>query len=879
MKKVILMAFSMTLMASVSSLKTVCQIVDNFESGNLGNWIASAESRWGIDSLAGISGKYSLYHIYDNPVSGIDCIGLRLKNLHPLEGLTRWSFSVRHGCDPSSTNNWAIFLMSDSDPAALAEMENISGYAVGVNLDGYDDTLRLWKLTRGDKEVVAACPVNWQASIGTSKHARLIVERSVSGQWILTAFDRDGSPSGTVAGNDSELFSPEWFGVVYRYTSTRDRLLWFDDLEVDGVFHEDKTPPSVTGCTISGQNTLDLTTSEELSESSLSAANFSVAGTGGTAISVRKMLPLSYRLEFGSSFRNKTSDDLIIKSLCDRSGNCAGNIIVPFLPVWPELGDVVISEIMADPVPAVSLPEREYLEITNRTGYAFNLRKWKLITGEQRTDFPGGICLPNEVIIICSLQDTLLFSKLGKVVGLKSFPALTDDGRIIILADSLDNMIHGVEYSSAWYGDELKSEGGWSLELIDTGYPFYAEGNWQASGSRKGGTPGTVNSVSRHNPDISFYGIENVFPEDSVTIILRLSETVINNGNDQNWLKVEGNGLISVKPADQMLDQYRITLQKPLKNKQIYTLFVTDDITDFAANTAEKASFSFGMPEQAGQGDIQFNELLFNPLPGDPDYIELYNCSEKIIDARRLFLAVINDDTRDTSHAEPATNEHRCIIPGTYNVITTDRDKIISRYYSSVEENIFNTGSLPSMPDDRGHLLLLNPELGRVDEVTYDEKMHYSLISGREGIALEKVRPESISADRMSWHTASESSGWGTPGAPNSVFVKEPAADDRVVLSSEKISPDNDGFEDLLMIDFKLEGNGNILRITVFDETGTYVRTVADNFLAGPEASVVWDGTADDTKLVNTGIYIILIELYNDKGKTRSWKKVCTVLR
>jgi flagellar hook assembly protein FlgD len=131
----------------------------------------------------------------------------------------------------------------------------------------------------------------------------------------------------------------------------------------------------------------------------------------------------------------------------------------------------------------------------------------------------------------------------------------------------------------------------------------------------------------------------------------------------------------------------------------------------------------------------------------------------------------------------------------------------------------------------------------------------------------------------VNWHSASESAGWGTPGAPNSVFVELPSTSDKVVFSSSKISPDNDGYEDLLVIRFTLTGNGNIVSVTVFDETGNYVKKIVTNMLAGPEASLIWDGTADDGSPVKTGIYIVLITLYDETGKTNKWKKVCTVIR
>ena len=60
---------------------------------------------------------------------------------------------------------------------------------------------------------------------------------------------------------------------------------------------------------------------------------------------------------------------------------------------------------------------------------------------------------------------------------------------------------------------------------------------------------------------------------------------------------------------------------------------------------------------------------------------------------------------------------------------------------------------------------------------------------------------------------------------------------------------------------------------------GCFVRKLADKLLAGPETAIIWDGSADDGKLVSTGIYIIFIEMYNSSGKVKKWKKVCTVIR
>ncbi|MFZ2341354.1 MAG: lamin tail domain-containing protein [Bacteroidales bacterium] len=542
-------------------------------------------------------------------------------------------------------------------------------------------------------------------------------------------------------------------------------------------------------------------------------------------------------------------------------------------------GDVVISEIMADPTPAVGLPVKEYLELHNRSSDTVCLKGWRLSDGNSNSLFPEVSIAPGGWLIVCQAQDTALFARYGNTAGLKSFPALTNEGKTILIRDGNLNLIHGVKYSSDWYGDILKSGGGWSLELVDSAYPFHEKGNWIASVSPSGGTPGTRNSVEGNNPDTGFHGIESVFPADSATINLRFSESIPDLFDRIESISIDGMRISTIVNEDPLFRSFTVIPEEPLELRRVYTLTVDNDVTDFAGNRMSRDKFSFGLTEQARTGDVLFNELLFNPLPGDPDFIEFYNCSEKIINTCDLFLVSVRDETGDTSSVVPASAEDHCLLPRYNIVITCSKDILEERFSSSVPDNILEVSSLPSMSDGEGHLILFNRSLEKIDEVFYDEEMHFPLLSGFDGISLEKVRPCMASTDKSQWHSASESSGWGTPGAPNSVAAEDPGDGESVVFSSTKITPDNDGNEDLLVIDLNPGENGSVVSVTVFDEAGRFVRKLADNLFAGPGASVIWDGTGPDGRLLDTGIYVFLITSFDETGKTGRWKKVCTVVR
>jgi hypothetical protein len=782
MKKVILIVCLLPYMA-------YGQIVDDFEQGSLARWKQNSDGRWNADTTQSIDGSFSLHHVFDNAEAGSDQVGIMTDSLQPSEGTVTWSFRIRHGYDPSSSNNWAVFLMSDTDPGLSYTDDGTNGFAIGVNLTGYDDTLRLWKVKGSSLNLLVNTRLNWQSGIGTGISAGIEVKREKGGLWHVLVTNQSGTMLADASGTDPELFDCNWFIICYKYSSSRDRLLWFDDLSITGVFHVSHDTPSVSP------------------------------------------------------------------------------------------GALVISEIMADPEPVVALPPAEYIELKNRTGSEINLVDWKLSTSTVDYRFSPLNILPGEEVIVCAARDTAKFSQYGKIAALSSFPALTNDGRLLLLYDKTGALIHGVDYRSKWYSDELKSDGGWSLEMTDTDFPFFEQGNWKASDSPSGGTPGWKNSDADYNPDTRFSGKLTFFPADSVHLSVSSPEPLFMMMDLTDSLKAENISMATVVLQDPLYRRFSFSTSVPFLKGKIYEINIPFSVSDFAGNRPSAPSYKFGLPETAGPGDILFNELLFNPLPDEPDYIELYNASGKVIDAAKLTLVSVNDDSHDTSSVYFLSDENRCLLPGNYYLVSVNPEKVIERYPSADQDNIYENEALPSMPDDKGHLILFNRELAKIDEVAYSDKMHSVLISATEGIALEKINPTFSSADRANWQSATAASGWGTPGAPNSVLINEPDGGAEVKLSSTKITPDDDGFEDLLLIRCDPKGSGNVVSVSVFDELGGYVRKIAANLSVGSGADLIWDGKSDDGTLVDTGIYIILIQVYNEYGRSTRWKKVCTVIR
>jgi hypothetical protein len=159
--------------------------------------------------------------------------------------------------------------------------------------------------------------------------------------------------------------------------------------------------------------------------------------------------------------------------------------------------EILIDEVFPDPSPAIGLPNSEFIELINVSGRPINLRGWKLSDGNGYAVINADFILQSDSFaIICPSTASGSFSIWGNAIGVSNFPSLNNDADIITLYSPEGRMIHSVAYNNEWYRNDLKKEGGWTLEMIDRKNPCGGADNWKASSSNIGGTPGTINSAN-----------------------------------------------------------------------------------------------------------------------------------------------------------------------------------------------------------------------------------------------------------------------------------------------------------------------------------------------------------------------------------------------
>lgn len=543
--------------------------------------------------------------------------------------------------------------------------------------------------------------------------------------------------------------------------------------------------------------------------------------------------------------------------------------------------DLLITEFMADPTPQVALPNVEWIEIRNNSSAAFNLAGWRIgdATGVSGT-MPSFTLQPDSFVIVCTAGAVASMSVFGATISVTGFPSLDNTADVIYLRSPQNRIIHTVSYADTWYGNELKKDGGWSLEMIDPKNPCSGFSNWKASTAITGGTPGKRNSVYTINADTDAPKLLRAFAMDSLNITLVFDEPLdsVKAASAANYSISDGIGTPqSVVVVPPVFDKVMIRLATPLARNKIYNLSASN-VTDCVNNAVGSNKISVGLSELADTMDIVINEIFFNPPPGGTDYVEIYNRSNKVIDLKQMHIA--NRASSGTvSNIKQLSAENYLLFPQDFMLITED-PAIVKRDFITMNMDAFITvPSMPSYNDDKGDVIILNVQGLVIDELKYEEDWHFKLIDNREGVALERIEYNAATQNPDNWHSAAGSVGYGTPTYKNSQYRLNEEVQGTIKVTPEIVSPDNDGMDDFATIEYELPSAGYVANITVFDAAGRPVRFLQRNVLCGIKGNFRWDGLGEKFQRLPVGIYIVLTELFNLEGKKKQFKKTIVLAR
>lgn len=782
-----------------------------------------------------------------------------------------WEFLVELDFDPSSSNVARVYLASNNSNLRAS----LNGYYVRIGGETQDrislyrqDGLSSNQLLTSSDGLVSTDPVN----------ARIRVTRSAAADWELLADTAGGSAFvsiGTV--NDATYFQSLHAGVYCKYTSTRSDKFYFDDFNITGTAFVDSNEPQVVSVTVTSLNEVDVLFNEPVDQATAETlTNYNADGGLGLPSSATLDGTNSslVRLTFSTTFLNGITYNLTVSNVQDLSANAMVTETLPFTYVETSpagFRDVVINEFMCDPTPFVGLADAEFIEVFNTSSNYIDLTGWKIGDASSTGTIGSHIIGPSEYALLIATADTTPFAFYNNVVTVTSFPSLNNAGDDIVLLDTGENIIDQLSYDLTWYQDPDKEDGGYTIEQINPFASCTNPSNWIGSANPLGGTPSAENSVFDNTPDVTGPALLGVTIISSSEIELELSEALDAGTVSASSVFLDPlvgiSSATAIAPANQNIS---VVFDAPIDTGVVYTATITG-INDCEGNPQTvDSTASFILPFEADSGSFVINEVLFNPFTGGSDYVEIVNVTNRPLNLKGWQLANYDEEDGLSNH-KVITEEIYTVEAGGYVLVTEDTTDVMMNYIQHGVNN-FIEADMPSYNNDSGTVYLLKPDSALAEFFSYDEDMHFPLLSTVDGVSLERLDIARDVNDMGNWHSAAETVGFGTPGLENSQYYPTSGAMGEVSTDPEIFSPDNDGYNDILNINFSFTEPGLVGTIRIYDSNGRDVRELATNELLGLTGTFTWDGTTDKGEKARIGAYVILFEAFNTTGDVSRYK-------
>ena len=839
-------------------LAGLAQVYEDFSDGDF-----TSNPRWfGTDGLFVVNGNNQLQLSAD--AAGDACLYCDYDVSNDVEnGEFEWRFWLKEAFAPSTKNFSDVYLCDK--------------YFVRFGEAGSNDVVDLQRVD--DNGTISVCRGH-DPFIATSFSAFFKVTRDRDGNWTILVDKVGNGDYHTEAQGVDNTYEPSGnFGIKITFTASNAQKVFLDDIYA-GPLIIDSEAPCLDTIIVLKYNKLELDFNEPVDEVfALDADNYNIDHQIGKPMYAeyngnnRSSIILSY----SKTIEEGVNYTLNINNIQDLAGNIAEDIQYTFIYYDVHDNDIVINEIMADPEPVVGLPSKEYIELYNTTDHSICLKNWVLQIGKSEKTITQDIHICSKGFIILCKEDAVpSLSEYGDCVGFSSF-SIPNSGSLISLFSDIGKKIHNLVFGITWYRDADKSDGGWSLEQIDPHSPCLGAENWRASCDKRGGTPGALNSVDDYNfiaPDIDYV---NVLSSNSIEVVFNQNMDMYSLSNAENYTIVEFNSHPHTTIPSQ--DDYKsvtLSFSQSFLVSGFYKLLIFGSSNCSGIPVLDGCGCVFGIPNEADGGDVVINEILFDPISPAADYVELYNNSDKVFNISDFKLGVVKTsfpNPPDTTIKE-ITSEHRQLFPRQYLLLTTTPDVIGAQYECSTE-NFITMKAFPSYPNNGAGVLLFYDNKV-IDFMDYSEDLHYPLLTETKGVALERVNPESSSADPENWHSAAAPL-YGTPGYKNSVYIENTDNDDSVEITPEVFSPDGDGYNDVTTINLSVFENDYTAKIMIFDSQGKYVKNLVPGQSIASQNRFIWNGLDENGRIVPAGIYIVFIEMFDIQGDIKRFKKAVVV--
>jgi len=500
----------------------------------------------------------------------------------------------------------------------------------------------------------------------------------------------------------------------------------------------------------------------------------------------------------------------------------------------------VITEIQ--PAPATAQPE--WVEIENTGLKAATITGWQICDDRSCAEIPSARLLSGQrAILTRDAAGVRAASPLPPDVRLieVDLPTLNNTTDAVVLRDEQMQQVDSLAYDLARHPvpRSLERQG----EATETAVLY--QDQWTASVDRSGATPGRLNSVVIVASDV---GIESVEGADDAVLV-----RVSNRGRQRMVdvpviLQLLQRRLVRTVPVVETGESQAVSI--PLADlgwPLLQGIHQTQVVVGAGDSRPENDSADTVLHLPPPPGTVMLNEILFDPLPGMDDYVELANTGADTLD---LGGWILQDEGGGTARlpAGARLSPFGFLVAANSGSVAEMMDSGVPAVLSSAV-NFNSTGD---------QVVLRTPSGFRVDAMTYSSAWHTDVITQVKGLALEKRGVVLVSDRAASWTTSTAPRG-GTPGAANSVARDAP---DRGVLSirPSPFSSDVRSLRHPAVIAFEQPFPQAVAQMTVFTPDGALVAALLESAYVGSHGGAVWDGRDRYGARVQPGPYVVVLE-------------------
>lgn len=468
------------------------QFVDDFEdgtillnpvwSGNTDHFLVNTEKQLQLNAAA--AGESFIYAEYSRPKDSIE-----------MDIYFKMTF------DPSDNNSSIIYLAIDN-----ADIQSAHGYYLKLGENGSNDNIKFYRTDVGVSTLLASCTL---AAISKDPaQARVKVRINKDGLWSVETNYQGGSlliPD--VEFMDAGIYNlPEKviFGIYCKYTSTRLKNFFYDDLSIR-TWVPDTIPPQLALLTVKDVNTLELVFTERLDPAStLEATKYQISPALGAPAMVEFGNDENIVvLTFDDDIQSGVEYTLNMSGLEDQSGNIYTGSKLFLRAVTPGPSELVLNEVLTDPISG----GEDFIELYNISDKFLELQGViirNVSKNEEKAIVASKILKPGEYIAISkdtSFLKAQYYPAASATFLQNDLPSLNiSDANIQIMANGTSGkvIIDSFAYEESYHYALLNDTKGVSLERIIPNGPSNDPQNWHsAASSTNYATPGYKNSNFR----------------------------------------------------------------------------------------------------------------------------------------------------------------------------------------------------------------------------------------------------------------------------------------------------------------------------------------------------------------------------------------------